>query len=572
MKVIIRHLLKKVRGSGGYAQRDEIVDASTIRFGRGADCEVHLPDPRVLLHHAELTHRSGGLYLEATGQVEIQLNGAIVHSARVKPGDKAQIGPYDLEFVEPEGDSEATLTLELVRPLGDDLSALTARSKVHLTRAGLGMRGWAWLLFLVVAVAAVGAPLAAFFTKAPIEKTTLMGPDERPVLARADKVWKPGPFSGVHSFFGEKCEACHVEPFEQVQSAACLGCHEDTGHHADPIAFPAASLSQRECQTCHKEHTGSDGLVIQGERFCVSCHGNFDEIAGDSRLKTVSGFETHPQFHPTVRTQTDPPVFERLAVDATPPPIDGSNIKFPHKTHLNPEGLRNPMQSERMALTCSDCHQPETGGVAMLPVSFEDECASCHRLQFEQMAPDRAIPHGNIADAKRFVYDSYAALALRGGLESAKEDLPAVIKRIPGTPLPEEDRLEALAWAEQKAEETLGGRFGRGLCGQCHTISEGDGALDWGIEPVHLTKRWLPKGYFDHRAHLDVDCSTCHAAPESETAEDVLLPDIAVCQGCHGGEDAVGKIQSGCTDCHGFHQDRFGPAVAPAHDAAMATD
>ena len=55
MKVIIKHLLKKTR-TGGYAQRDEVIEAPSIRFGRGSECEVHLTDPRVLLFHLEIRH------------------------------------------------------------------------------------------------------------------------------------------------------------------------------------------------------------------------------------------------------------------------------------------------------------------------------------------------------------------------------------------------------------------------------------------------------------------------------------------------------------------------------------
>ena len=101
MKVIIRHLLKKTR-SGGYAQRDEVLDAISIRFGRGSECEVHLTDPRVLLLHLEITERSGELYLASQGDSDFEVNGQILTKASVKPGDKIHLGPYDLEILKRE--------------------------------------------------------------------------------------------------------------------------------------------------------------------------------------------------------------------------------------------------------------------------------------------------------------------------------------------------------------------------------------------------------------------------------------------------------------------------------------
>ena len=50
MKVLVRNIVRKSRG--GIAHRDEDIDATSIRLGRGADCELHLADPRMLLHQA----------------------------------------------------------------------------------------------------------------------------------------------------------------------------------------------------------------------------------------------------------------------------------------------------------------------------------------------------------------------------------------------------------------------------------------------------------------------------------------------------------------------------------------
>ena len=54
-------------------------------------------------------------------------------------------------------------------------------------------------------------------------------------------------------------------------------------------------------------------------------------------------------------------------------------------------------------------------------------------------------------------------------------------------------------------------------------------------------------------------CIDCHQAPESKVAGDVLLPGVASCQNCHGGEQAADRVPSTCITCHIFHQPFLGP-------------
>ena len=77
----------------------------------------------------------------------------------------------------------------------------------------------------------------------------------------------------------------------------------------------------------------------------------------------------------------------------------------------------------------------------------------------------------------------------------------------------------------------------------------------WDIATVHVPKKWLPKSHFNHEPHKDRECTTCHNAKKSEKATDILLPSIATCQECHGGESTTSKVRSNCTECHGFHRE-----------------
>jgi len=76
------------------------------------------------------------------------------------------------------------------------------------------------------------------------------------------------------------------------------------------------------------------------------------------------------------------------------------------------------------------------------------------------------------------------------------------------------------------------------------------------------------KGRFDHSRHSAPGCVDCHAAPDSDKATDVLLPQIATCQACHGGETAAQRVPSTCVACHDFHLDfhqPMRPIVQNAH-------
>jgi DnaJ-class molecular chaperone len=78
--------------------------------------------------------------------------------------------------------------------------------------------------------------------------------------------------------------------------------------------------------------------------------------------------------------------------------------------------------------------------------------------------------------------------------------------------------------------------------------------------PVTQVTRYLEHGWFNHAAHREEKCATCHAAGQSTGSDDLLLPDLKSCRTCHFGEGAPrGKISSGCAMCHDFHQDALAP-------------
>jgi predicted CXXCH cytochrome family protein len=77
---------------------------------------------------------------------------------------------------------------------------------------------------------------------------------------------------------------------------------------------------------------------------------------------------------------------------------------------------------------------------------------------------------------------------------------------------------------------------------------------------VTLVSRYMANGWFDHKAHAQEKCTSCHAAETSTSSSDLLLPDLAQCRTCHRGEEAQqAKVPSGCVMCHGYHPTQGAP-------------
>ena len=564
MDAVVSYLTRK--RSGDVAHRDVEVNNDVIALGRGADSQVYLPDPRVRFNHAEIHSRASGLIIEAgSATVDLVVNGVTTQSSQLGIGDRIGIGPYEVVLVDPPEGKDLAITVELVRGIGDDLEKLKERSCTSIAEAGLRMRATSWVLGILVLGLFLAWPVAYYFAKVggdamkmtPMEVARSAG-GVWPAVA--DLAWDSGEISGPHRFIASSCGSCHTDAFVQVQDDACIACHTRVEHHADPVEFKLAELTESRCQTCHKEHNGSAPIILEDDVLCADCHSRLKESAPSTALLDASDFgDDHPQFRPTLVTDAEAGTWQRHALDPDNWPVERSNLKFTHKKHLKPEGLRVPGRSTNTVLQCGDCHQPEPGGVGMAPITMEAHCAECHELKFEPASPKRVVPHGDTSTVALTLKEFYGDMALRGGAEM--EDAPASVRRRAGTKLTKAARLEALEWADQRAERAADYVFGKSVCRVCHEVSRTDqeGAAGWHVEKVVLADRWMPKGLFDHGQHEPLNCVECHKAQESELASDVLLPGIETCQNCHGGAAATARVPTTCTACHDFHQPFLGP-------------
>jgi predicted CXXCH cytochrome family protein len=567
------------RKSGDVVSRDVDVSCEVLRFGRGTDNEVQLSDPRTHFHEAELHDRSGGLFFEASGKSIVLIDGAPAPASQVQIGMRIQLGPYEIVFVDPPEGKVVALTIELIRPLGDSLELLKERSRRSIADTFVGKRPMSWALVLFVFAAFLVWPVLSFFSQpdtlsqaAKIGVLDAIG-DKASWNRIADLSWESGEISGSHKFLADNCKACHREAFVQVTDQACATCHAKIQHHIDPVLKVDSELSGMRCQNCHKEHSGPEIVIRQQDVFCLDCHDDLKSVAANTKLLNSESFgDGHPEFRPSVVVDASTGKRERLALDkAATKTAEKSNLKFPHKTHLKAKGVRSPVDGKMKVMVCNDCHRPESGGVGMAPIRMDSHCADCHQLKFEPKDTTRLLPHGDVRGVVRTIREFYSDMVLKGGVTSDGDAAP-VRRRRPGQTFTKDERLQAIAWVEKRARKAEGYVFGKSVCGACHVVTKGGGqeTSGWKITPVELADRWMPKGRFHHERHEMLECKSCHEAAKSEFATDVILPSVASCGQCHGGENATRKVPSACVMCHDFHIEGL-PPMHPLTPGKSAT-
>ena len=94
MKTRLASITRNKKGQPSIAE--QTVVAETLRIGRGADCKLHLSDPRISLLHAEIMCGVDGIsYIEARGGV-VSVDGRFESATILKPGQKILLGPFEL--------------------------------------------------------------------------------------------------------------------------------------------------------------------------------------------------------------------------------------------------------------------------------------------------------------------------------------------------------------------------------------------------------------------------------------------------------------------------------------------
>jgi hypothetical protein len=610
------------RANGRESTRTTELPKNLLTIGRATDCDIHLPDLRIGLRHAHLTISDGVFYLEADGDNEFKANGRVTRKfeGRIGAPINAQFGPYTLKFSEEGG----RLVIDVERVQAAATTHEDPEKVFSLRGTWLSKRSASWIGALLVAALFLVFPVTTFALKTDAIP--------KPARMQAGQMWISGELSGPHEMLGKDCGACHEAAFVSVRDEACVACHEDITHHADPVRMDqsigtrtvvqqglrtvAATFNKPagRCAECHIEHNGHEGVAPASATSCTSCHDGMSARLPDASVQDASDFgRDHPELRPTLVSIADlskpkftrewtVPELERArkareiaapqsAGAATcdgfaigqpnfrglPQPAKGSlpgealagddsGLVFPHDVHLEEKGCVSAIAQRLGAkggygdkLVCKDCHTADEDGIGFKTVSMEENCSACHSLVFENVGGfERELRHGRTNDVIATLLDFYQARVVGAALGGATGEN----RRRPGAAADRAVGLREVAFAQAsgRAATRVRAIFAEGgACYGCHVINPPTtpSGLDFVVQPVTLRDTFLPKGSFNHRAHeiAEKECEDCHEARTSRTSADVLLPPVANCQECHGGEHAMAQVQSTCVMCHGFHSE-----------------
>ena len=537
--------------------RDRDVAGDSISVGRSADNGLHLPDLALDPRHATIARRADGLVsVESAGSLGFTLDGRVMLGGAIDPrtGGELRFGGYRI-VVGLDDDGAVLLTVD--EPGSDRKSA----DEPRFSLAGLlaGKRSMSWALALVVLAGFLAVPIFSALTRDPMDKSRHV---------TGDAAWSTGPLSLAHSSLGDRCEACHVKPFEAVRDAACLSCHQDVHDHAPPMRLGAArgsgNLGDRflwriahqfgkpgpgACSDCHTEHESAARMAPPGQAFCAECHGSLKDRLPDTGLGDAADFgKRHPEFRPAIPLTAGSPALTRVSLAVHPREAGG--LTFPHRLHLEKRGGVAQMAARIGAeqgfggngLGCKDCHRSTPDGVRFQPIDMERDCQSCHSLAYDRVGGIvRRLRHG---DVDQMVADLAAAPSVRAPI-------------VGGRSRPGQFANGGVYFARFVPAAGGAGLVERalsrdGICGECHTPSAVGGRFS--VVPVAQVSRFFDHGWFSHAAHKQEQCASCHGVERSQSAGDLLLPGIKTCRTCHQGEDAAApKVPSGCAMCHNYH-------------------
>jgi hypothetical protein len=545
----VRYLVRFLRknAAGDPEHNDKIISAPAITIGRATDQMLHLRDRRARFEHAVIEPKNGGVHITTSALAGVTVNGRSQRDAKLAVGDVIEVGANIMRVIESPDGVDFALSFELSDEAGAE------HLEQSWTTPTTGVAGWSkrrlsWSLSVIIIIVAFALP-----------GLSLLGPGVASVMRGSDLLpddgwWLAGPVHSGHASTAADCENCHTNAFQRVPDDACMACHTADRHVASTAL---AVLGSARCASCHLEHNEPPELVKQHQGLCADCH---QDLPADAGLQDADDFlDAHPDFRVSllrpIATATREVEWgvEHVAL-AEAMTADRSNLKFDHKVHLDEEGIITP--DGKRIVECADCHVPEPGGARMLPISMDEHCSGCHTLNFDPDDPTRVVPHGDAAAVVQALVEYYSARLLGADPDAVEQRI-----RRPGAALTRADRDKAAVEARTRALNVAEDLFERQACTNCHEVSKVDNNSDmpWFVLPVRLTESFFPHANFSHAEHdTEVSsCVLCHAAAESGSAHDLLMPDIDTCRDCHGSaferRNDSSQTPSTCIMCHSFH-------------------
>lgn len=541
--------------SGQPIRKELLVTGETIQIGRAAECKIPLLDHRVNFHHAIIRHSDEGkLFIKAEEGADIIINGSPGLSAEFTPGTHVLVGPYELIAETAVDGYDLVLSVEMVRPLQDGAEHISAKqAPVTLAGAELSKRKLTlWLAGVIALVFLILPMIPALSPTLPKWVANLQ--------ASIKKSWQLGEMSRGHHLISAKCEACHQKPFEAVPDKACESCHKNVARHIKDKELHANAFKDMRCGECHHEHRGEIRQRSQDAQ-CVACHARIKKKNDKTKLSNIRDFsKDHPAFSLTFKTGHKGSDVVRISQIDKAKLVEKSGLKFSHKVHLDKEGVSSPEGDT--VLECRDCHQLDAAGARFRPISMEKNCqqSGCHALNFKPPVLKRHLPHSSEQKLMVALREYYAATAI--SKVAAGEKLQCGT----GVGVGKNQLERALDCANHNAYANAEILFKpNGGCGECHEITPNTDNKDvpWKVTPVTITNHWLRNSHFTHAKHSTAKCTECHDKTLSEKSSDVAIPAIEKCRECHAGNKQVkNRINSGCDNCHSFHNENTHPSLA----------
>lgn len=533
---MFRYIQEKITSKGASEKLVQEFNQDEIILGRGGTSHVILSGHRISPMHAKFSWDGSNLMVTDLGSVAgVRLNNRRVSSATAIGGDRVVLGDVQIRIEISEG--VVTLT--------------ESRASVASTAAGEGVeRQLAQLRIesylpkmrhLVLGVAIASFLLAGVY---PFASGNLLP-------------FNSGPISNSHALIAKDCQACHRTPFVPVQDEQCSACHSMSEHAKGFVTFTSkhSNLSLR-CGQCHMEHNGDHGQLLNDSRFCANCHANMSTHASDAQVMNVASFNNHPQFRVSVENERGE--IQRVALDNSATLKDNAQIKLNHSLHLQ-EGLRG--KDGPVTLSCNSCHQLADNFRTIKPISFDAHCRDCHALTFDENMPDAQVPHGDAEAVYPALFAEYSKLISLGERVVRREQERADLGRMfPSTRSKDASSSVVSGSALNNARNAERELFTKTGCFLCHSYSEKDPTekteinSHFRVQEPHIPDVWLTKARFSHGAHEPFTCESCHEGTRNSTkTTDVLLPKVELCQQCHAEGKGLGYVESGCAECHSYH-------------------
>lgn len=588
MSFLVRQI--SLTADGREIVRTAAIAKPQLSLGRAAENDIHLPDLALEPDHARIERIDDRtIRVRATGTLGFDLDGRTLLRTEIDTakGGELRFGGHRITVSRDE-DGAAILSIRRVDAVSE-ASEEKEETKVFSLRGLLpGKRLTAWGMALAILIGFLAVPIWSYASRPARDTRNIY-------RITGDKAWSSGPLSQAHHGLEGRCETCHKKAFVSVRDSACQTCHKDVHDHAPAARIAGARAEpglagqflakiaatfgkppEGACVDCHREHEGAGPMQPAPQAFCTDCHGTLHDRLKDTKLGNAGDFSTsHPQFSAMVQTMPGKhPRFSRASLATKP--MDDSGLKFPHDIHLSATGgvarMARTMKGQTGfgdTLACKDCHKPTADGVRFLPVDMERDCQMCHSLAFETIGGTvRTLRHGQpdqvVADLNAYYRSTGPAQPIALG---------GMARRRPGDYAQGQvyhAYFGAVAARPARADDAVRAVFSKGgACYDCHTVTPpgANGNKSWQVTPVRQPMRYMMKGWFDHAAHRTEKCESCHAAPKSHNARQLLLPGIDSCRTCHGGEKAKADVPSGCAMCHSYHVGDGAPWM-PADRAA----